>query len=360
MRAKVVIVDGDEAYILGSPFKKDYWDSHQHIIHDPRRKDGQIRPVHDISIKLKGGSVEHIEEFFIQMWNYISKEEYHGNSMLSLNKKDLNNKPRRSKVPIQIARTITRDTLNKKEELGIFEGYRKAIAKAEDYIYFECQYFTNIDIIKALKNAMKANKDLQVIVVMNENPIIPTYKKWQNQCLEKLGIKSVEDNLNHPQISFYTLWSSLLNKKIITIQPLYVHTKLAIIDDIWATLGTANIDGSSLTHVNELKGFFDNKFHRNMEINVKIPILENRKIDDVKMLRINLWKEHLGDNLIDKPDNGWLEYWKEIAIQNINSLKRTKPELKSQILPYSPEKDIKKQLEDFNIDTTGWNILESE
>ena len=71
---------------------------------------------------------------------------------------------------MQIARTITRNTLNKKEELGIFEGYRKAIAKARDYIYLECQYFTNKSIIKALKNALKANPDLQVIVVMNENP----------------------------------------------------------------------------------------------------------------------------------------------------------------------------------------------
>ena len=135
---------------------------------------------------------------------------------------------------------------------------------------------------------------------------------------------------------------------------------MAVIDDIWATLGTANIDGSSLTHVNEIKGFFDSKLHRNMEINVIIPVLDNKKIDDVKMLRTNLWKEHLGTNQIDKPDDGWLEYWKEIAIQNINSLQKTKPQLKGQILPYSHQKDIKKQLEDLNIDTTGWNILESE
>ena len=50
--------------------------------------------------------------------------------------------------------------------------------------------------------------DLQVIVVINENPDIPGYKKWQNQGIEKLGIKSVEDILEHPQIGFFTLWSS--------------------------------------------------------------------------------------------------------------------------------------------------------
>jgi hypothetical protein len=36
----------------------------------------------------------------------------------------------------------------------------------------------------------------------------------------------------------------------------------------WATLGTANLYNSSLTYVNELEGFFDMEFHRNMEVNV--------------------------------------------------------------------------------------------
>ena len=76
MHAKTMIVDGKEAYVIGSPFKQDYWDTPQHLINDPRREPEEVRPVHDISVKLMGGSVYHVEEFFTEMWNYISKEEY--------------------------------------------------------------------------------------------------------------------------------------------------------------------------------------------------------------------------------------------------------------------------------------------
>ncbi len=111
--------------------------------------------------------------------------------------------------------------------------------------------------------------------MLNENPDIPGYKEWQNKAMEKLGIKSIEDSLEHPQIGFFTLWSGGLKEKQFEIQPIYVHTKVAVVDDLWATVGTANLDGSSLTHVNELKGFFDAKFHRNMEMNVIIPPIQN-------------------------------------------------------------------------------------
>ena len=361
MHAKIVVVDGNEAFIIGSPFKKDYWDSNHHLIHDQRRKEGKVRPVHDVSVKLKGGSVDHIEEFFIQMWNYISTEEYDGNNKIVPNKIDSHIKTSNSGIPVQVTRSITPDTIRKNGELGIFEGYIKAIAEAKDFIYLECQYFTNISIIKALKNAMNTNNELQVIVVMNENPTIPRYKKWQNQCIEKFGIKSLKDCLEHPQISFFTLWSGKTSQEIFEIQQLYVHSKLAIVDDIWATVGTANLDGTSLTHVNEIKGFFDAKFQRSMEINIMIHEMDDNSFGEVEKFRKTLWKEHLGANTaIKRSDNGWLGLWQEIARQNISSLNNKEPYLMYQILPYSSEKDVKKQLEDLELDINGWNVLESD
>lgn len=353
MHAKTLVADGKEAYVIGSPFKKDYWDTSKHMINDPRRKPEEIRPVHDISVKLKGGSVYHVEEFFVEMWNYISKQEYNGEGIINPH-----NTPNAFKGEgVQIARSITPESLKKKGELGIFEGYRKAIAKAKDFIYIENQFFTNSSILKALKNAMKINDELQVIVVLNENPDNPGYKKWQNKTIEKLGIKSVEDTLEHPQIGFFTLWSSKLGEKEFEIQPIYVHTKMAIIDDVWATVGTANLDGSSLTHVNEIKGY-DGKYHRNMEMNVIIPNIDHHT-DTVKNLRKTLWNEHLRIDTVEQPKRGWLKIWQEIAQKNIKSLNKNNPYLNSQILPYSQEKNVEGILEDLKINAKGWKLLKS-
>jgi phosphatidylserine/phosphatidylglycerophosphate/cardiolipin synthase-like enzyme len=360
MHAKIMVADGKEAFVIGSPFKQEYWDTSQHLIKELKREGG---PKHDVSVKLEGGSVHHVEEFFTQMWNYITHEGYE-------EKGKLNFQPPISqrnsgynltgKLPVQIARSITPGTFNKKGELGIFEGYRKAIAKAEEFIYLENQYFTNSNVVKALKNALKANRELQIIAVINENPDIPTYKKRQEQCLKKLGIESYEDALNHPQIGFFTLWSTGWENNQFKIQRIYVHTKLAVVDDLWATLGTANLDGSSLTHVNELKGFFDRKFHRNMEINVLIPELGKNADSEVENIRNTLWQEHLGIDIsnIQIPPKGWLEIWQETARQNIKSLNQKKPSIKGQILPYSTETSARNQLEDLKIKTEEWEVLE--
>ncbi|HOI71629.1 MAG TPA: phospholipase D-like domain-containing protein [Methanobacterium sp.] len=353
MHSKVMIRDGEEAYVIGSPFKQEYWDTSKHLINDSRREG---RPAHDVSIKIKGRSVEYTEEFFIQMWNYIAKEGYQGKSMLKLRPSSTVN----GNYPVQIARSITPGTFNKKGELGIFEAYRKAIAKAEEFIYIENQFFTNSNIIMALKNALKENNELQIIVVLNQNPDIPIYKNRQEECMKKLGIRSYEDNLNHPQIGFFTLWSTGWENKQFKIQRIYVHTKLAVVDDLWATVGTANLDGSSLTHVNELPGFFNRKFHRNMEFNILLPELGKYPNSEVEKIRNSLWQEHLGSNIsqIQKPSHGWLEIWQKTALENIKSLNSLKPFIKGQILPYSTESSAENQLEDLKIKTDTLEVIE--
>ena len=95
MHAKTMIVDGEQAFIIGSPFKQDYWDTNQHLIDDPRREPEHVRPVHDVSVKLEGGSVYHVEEFFTDIWNYTSDENYHGKGKL---------KPITRKPPLQVVR----------------------------------------------------------------------------------------------------------------------------------------------------------------------------------------------------------------------------------------------------------------
>ena len=355
MHAKTLIVDGYEAFVIGSAFIPDYWDTSMHLINDPRREPELVRPVHDISVKLNGGSVYYVEELFVEMWNYISSKDYNGKNKLNISFHPISS----GEDHIQIARSVTKDTLTKKGELGIFEGYRKAIAQASDFIYLENQYFTNNSILKALKNVIKFNDDLQVIFLINEDPELPGYKKWQNKAIKKLGIKNTEDNLKHPQIGFFSLWSSGWGENQYEIQPIYVHTKAAVVDDIWATVGTANLDGTSLTHVNELKGFFDSKFHRSMEINVMILDDKSSK-NAIESFRNSLWNEHLGygKTSLNQPINGWLELWQKTAQDNIRSLNQKKPYINGQILPYSPEKSVKDQLDDININTEDWNVLD--
>ncbi len=348
MHAKTLLIDGKTGFIIGSPFKQVYWDTTSHLIGDPRREGG---PVHDVSLQLEGESLRYLEEFFLQLWNHITQKEYQGQGMLKSRFSPVS----AGDIPLQIARSITPDSLSKKGERGIFEAYRKAIARAQDFIYLENQYFTNKTLIKALKNALKANENLQVVVVLNENPDIPGYKQWQNGSVEKLGIKSASDNLEHPQIGFFTLWAGDNQK----IQPIYVHSKVGIVDDRWATVGSANLDGSSLTYVNELEGLVDTSFHRNMELNAIIPDMD-KKTGEILKLREALWSEHLGmeKDLLKKEEKGWLGLWQKRAKENIHSISKKKPYFKAQLLPYSFELTAQSQLKDMGVNLNDEDVLE--
>ena len=89
---------------------------------------------------------------------------------------------------LQIVRSITPQTLSKKGETGVLEAYRKAITNAQDFIYLENQYFTNKYIIGALKKAIELNPDLQIIMLINEVPDVPTYRSWQHYGFEFMGL----------------------------------------------------------------------------------------------------------------------------------------------------------------------------
>jgi phosphatidylserine/phosphatidylglycerophosphate/cardiolipin synthase-like enzyme len=99
-----------------------------------------------------------------------------------------------------------------------------------------------------------------------------------------------------------------------------VHSKVSIVDDKWATIGTANLDGSSLSGAEEFKHVTDPKTNINMEINALILDLDEQSTR-VNKFREELWEEHLGLSLLQKPRKGWLKLWYEVATNNVKSLK---------------------------------------
>ncbi|MDY9923486.1 phosphatidylserine/phosphatidylglycerophosphate/cardiolipin synthase family protein [Methanobacterium sp.] len=202
MHAKILMVDGKEAFIIGSPFTQDYWDTVKHFLHDLRRGSKDKQPVHDVSIQINGGAATYIEEYFVELWNYLSTTKYVGKDKLVAHAEPVP----AGKQALQVVRSITPQTILKNGEKGVLEMYRRAISNAEDFIYMENQYFTNPYIVKAIKAALENNEDLQLILVINGNPDVPTYRFYQHHRLKKIGLDLDGPLLEHPRIGVYNLW----------------------------------------------------------------------------------------------------------------------------------------------------------
>jgi phosphatidylserine/phosphatidylglycerophosphate/cardiolipin synthase-like enzyme len=363
MHAKILVVDGEKAFIIGSPFTQGYWDTSKHDINEPRRLEKNEGPYHDVSTYFEGPVINHIEEFFMELWNYLSDLDFKGENKITENKslnKEIINDNTTEKLPdfnpllrvenesLQIVRSTTPETLSKKGETGVLEAYRKAITNAEDFIYLENQYFTNKYIIGALKKAVDLKPDLQVIMLINEVPDVPTYRSWQHYGFEFMGLDLQKLIIEHPQIGVFAKWSGkFLNGKN-KLRNCYIHSKVAIVDDVWATIGTSNLDGSSLSYSEEFGSSELSENHRNMEMNAIMFDTDSPKSGNIENFRKILWGEHLGMDInnLERPQEGWLDLWKDKGYNNISQLEKEEIILHGGILPYSTKKTPKEQIKD--------------
>lgn len=249
---------------------------------------------------------------------------------------------------LQIVRSITPETLSKKGEAGVLEAYRKAITNAQDFIYLENQYFTNKYIIGALKKAVELNPKLQVIMLINEVPDVPTYRSWQHYGFEFMGLDLQRLTIEHPQIGVFAKWSGKFSNGKNKLHNCYIHSKVAIVDDIWATIGTANLDGSSLSVAEEFGSSEISENHRNMEMNAIMFDMNSPQSGYIENFRKILWGEHLGMDItnLERPLEGWLDLWKEKGITNLSQLEKEEISLNGGILPYSTKKNVKEQIKD--------------
>jgi PLD-like domain len=366
IHAKVFVIDDSVAFLIGSAFAQEYFDGRRHRIDDPRR--GAIRwrssvraPVHDVSVRIEGPAVQDLDATFELHWQAARLAA----GRAPIGRQTTGTVPRsRSTGPValQVTRTLhgNRYAGLPGGETGIFESYLGALETARDFIYIETQYFTCVEIVDALVGALRRSPDLQLIALLNMHLDIPGYPEWQRQALERLlrGLGPAAD-----RAGIFTVWNhepAAARDRYGAILRTHVHSKLAIIDDAWLSLGSANLDGVSLltgeharrwpirARLGRLVGAFgsDPSLERASEVNITCAAAPGKDSPpDIAALRRDLWAEHLGyggatdapnaSSLPARPEAGWLSLWRERALEKLDGLRAAPPHVTSpRILPY--------------------------
>jgi phosphatidylserine/phosphatidylglycerophosphate/cardiolipin synthase-like enzyme len=418
MHAKALVIDGTKGFVLGSPLSRSYFGADGHFINDARHGGSLI---HDVSLKLEGPAVEHLDRCFTTLWNAAAS------SGPALSPAAGQTAP--GSLGVQIVRTLPGGVFNASHtggsglphgETGALEAYQRAIANATKLVYLEDQYFTGPEIFQALLDRMVQVSTLETVIVMNAKPDVSGYpekqiqllKQFQDDLTKKLGAEQVKKRLG-----IYTIWSCNEKKPKYEIMPIYVHSKVAAVDDIWATIGSANLDGASLNQIeldtivqgalaslvetgSKLKrilatvilvafsplviltvgltslGFSRKTQHanpqqsrqptRSTEVNV---VLCEKEPDaaqpnpDVKAFREGLFKEHLGLTTLPTPVNGWVEIWNRVAdekLQNIQQDATKTPQARqkhpAKVLKWTPQVEAEKYLRALGVKTADLKI----
>ncbi|MCZ2835943.1 phosphatase domain-containing protein [Modestobacter sp. VKM Ac-2985] len=130
-------------------------------------------------------------------------------------------------------------------ERSVARGYAKALARAEHLVYVEDQYMWSTDVARVFADALRARPSLRLVVVVPRHPdkdspvsILPA-AIGQSRALEMVRAAG-EDRVQ------------VFDVENPRGKPVYVHAKVCVVDDVWATVGSDNFNRRSWTHDSEL------------------------------------------------------------------------------------------------------------
>ena len=130
-------------------------------------------------------------------------------------------------------------------ERSIARSYFKVLRRARDLIYLEDQYLWSRQVAEPFADALSANRDLRLIAVVPHFPAEggrlagPAALAGRNQVLDMLH------EAGGDRVAVYGLENYAGT-------PIYVHAKVVVIDDMWASIGSDNFNLRSWTHDSEL------------------------------------------------------------------------------------------------------------
>jgi phosphatidylserine/phosphatidylglycerophosphate/cardiolipin synthase-like enzyme len=254
---------------------------------------GDHPPWHDVQVEIRGPAVYDVETVFRERWEdptplsrsplrKAADKLRHDDTSPDGLPAQWPPPPDAGPHPVQLLRTYPdlrhgRDyPFARGGERSVARGYSKAIASASRIVYVEDQYFWGHGVAEPFEAALHTNPELRLIVVI---PLVPDVGGL-NRVPQLLGRERALARLMRAapgRVAAYGLENHAGT-------PVYVHAKVCVIDDVWASTGSDNFNRRSWTHDSELTAVvLDEKYARS--------------------LRLTLAAEHL-DRLAEVADRG--------------------------------------------------------
>ncbi len=367
LHAKIVVIDERQAFLMGSPFVNGYWGapSHRPVDHRRPRRELGGRPVHDVSVALRGNVVRDLAAIFSRVWNGAGHQEPNREAPGS-------GSAIASEAPGAEVRLSDRPTAERGIEVVTTEpngvrgsdnpGSRQTlnalldgIQGARSLIYVEHQYLSSRPVAEALRTALDRHHALEILLLLNQNADVTAYRRWQDARLAETGL------LDHPRVGVFALWSmGARHEADAGLNQVFVHSKVVIVDDKWAMVGSANLDGVSLdSYGDDFSGRLGRRVFRdvrNFDVGVvlRAGLKSGSATNPIYDLRRRLWAEHLGHHFSEAPERSHVTDWKASASRNIAALNapaesRARDLEGSFILPYSTGLSPCSQLADLGV-----------
>jgi phosphatidylserine/phosphatidylglycerophosphate/cardiolipin synthase-like enzyme len=288
---KVVVVDDEVAFVGGIDLTDLGGDRYDTPAHPARGRLGW----HDVASRLRGPAVADVARHVGQRWEAVTGER------LAVAPAD--GGARAGDVEVQIVRTVPEKLYGfaPRGDFRIIEAYLRALRSAQHLVYLENQFLWSPEVVDVLAGKLRRppSDDFRVVVMLPARP--------NNGADDTRGQLSLLADADGDQRRF--LATTLHARSGDTSERAYVHAKVAVVDDRWLTLGSANLNAHS--------------FYNDSEVNLVTcdPAL-------ARDTRLRLWAAHLErdlDEVAGKPSTVIDELWRPIAAEERERTHRGEP-----------------------------------
>jgi phosphatidylserine/phosphatidylglycerophosphate/cardiolipin synthase-like enzyme len=264
---------------------------------------------HDVYLELRGPATSDVHHNFVQRWNEASERRDELGAWPDPGRAGDLAFPSRlaavaGEVPVQLSRTVMAGLYTDGHaapeaagfaiaagETSALEQYLAAIGAAREAIYVEDQAIGSPAVVDALRQALERGVEVVFLVPGNAHPAfvaarhdpraawfferLAALRGFENFCLVAIAGSRGEGHYDE----------------------IYVHAKIMLVDDAWATIGSTNVAERS--------------FHCDTELNASL-----WHADTVRALRTELLAEHLGRDTSSLDARQALRLFRQLARNN--------------------------------------------
>ena len=274
---KIVVIDDDMAFCGGIDLTSDRWDNRAHGHESQRRRtlNRSYGPRHDVAAAVDGAAARALGEQALARWRIAT-----GQSLAPVDAKQTTwsseLEPTLRNVDVGITRTLPefddRPEVREVEALNL-----AAIAAARHTIYLENQYLAARRLVDALAARLSEAEGPEIVIVTARRGNNPLERNAMDSARHRL-IQVLWKADEHHRLGIY--WPVTDGGA-----PIYVHSKVLVVDDRLLRIGSSNLNNRSL-------GF-------DSECDIAIEADSDDVRRQIISVRDDLVSEHLGVSIAD-------------------------------------------------------------
>ncbi len=263
---KFWVIDEQVAYVTGMNSRAVDWDTPEHRVFEPKRMDFDAStsareeveareelpdngPRRDYMIRVEGPCVQDVSSMFHERWHAAM----YGNAEYWEDATPFMDEPYDGPADGDVLAQVVHTVPDPWAEMSLSESLTKAFATADDYIFIENQYFRSPIVNEALIEALLARPWVKLIVITW--PIEPYEGGAKYTYLaDQLFLDLVPDQYLLLQVRAFDVVLEegyIWDTRELYSEQIDLHSKLAIVDDRFLSVGSANVNNRSMLYDGE-------------------------------------------------------------------------------------------------------------